>query len=241
MMKKRNLIFILLLSGVILAAGCSGPVSPGATETETAKPVVPSTTNPVTTSAALETLPDGMISPPILPEARVTTVPTTRIASNNPYLEYLNIRKRTFVNPLPNCLMENAFPSLANETVYGIKRVVPNLSAISEDDYEHFLRKYTEGGTEDTRLKTLGVCQGSATAEPTWNFVELKVVLDPTNYNPANYTITRNVWSDGKIVAQFPTTQQLVIGEKLILTSYIPIRTDEVDLIDTVGVTFTRL
>ena len=93
----------------------------------------------------------------------------------------------------------------------------------------------------NTRLITIGVCQGSASAEPTWNFIELRIVLDPTNFSPANYTVTRNVWSDGKIVARFPTTQRLVIGEKVILTSYIPIRTDEIDLIDTVAVTYNRL
>jgi hypothetical protein len=241
MMKKRNLILILLLSEIILAAGCTGPVSTGITAPETSLLVSPSATVLVTTSSIKETFPTGRVSPPGIPDVGVTTVPTTRIASDNPYLEYLNIRKRTFVNPLPDCLMEDAFPSLANDTSYGIKQVVPHLYTISEDDYEHFLRKYTEGGIENTRLKTLGICQGSATAEPTWNFVELRLVLDPTNYNPANYTITRNVWSDGKIVAQFPTTQQLVIGEKVILTSYLPIRSDEVDLIDTVAVTYTRL
>jgi hypothetical protein len=137
--------------------------------------------------------------------------------------------------------MENAFPFIANGTGYGIKQVVPNLSAISEEEYEHFLRKYTVGDAENTRFKTLAVCQASATAEPTWNFVEIRLVLDPTNYIPANYTISRNVWSDGKIVAQFPTTQLLAVDEKVILTSYVPLRTDEVDLIDTVGVTYTRL
>jgi hypothetical protein len=241
MMKKKYPVVILLLSVVILAAGCTGPVSPGDTGTETTVPVSPVSTVPVTTSVTQETLPDDTMSSPSLPEIGVTTVATTRIASDNPYLEYLNIRKRTFVNPLPNCLMKDAFPSLANDTGYGITQVEPYLYAISEDDYEHFLRKYTEGGTENTRLKTLGACLGSATAEPTWNFMELRVVLDPTNFSPANYTVTPNIWSDGKIVARFPTTQRLVIGEKVILTSYIPIRTDEIDLIDTVAVTYTRL
>ena len=67
----------------------------------------------------------------------------------------------------------------------------------------------------------------------------VRVVLNPTNYNPANYTITQNIWSDGKIVAQFPTTRQLVIDEPVILTSYIPVMTDEVDLIDSVVVTYS--
>jgi hypothetical protein len=158
---------------------------------------------------------------PSLPESGVTIMATTPIASDNPYLEYLTIRKRTFVNPLPNTVMKDAFLSLANDTGYGIIQVKPYLYAISENEYEHFLRKYTEGVTENIRLKTLGVCQGSATAEPTWNFMELCIVLDPTNFSPANYTVIPNIWSDGKIVARFPTTQRLVIGEKVILTSYI--------------------
>ena len=241
MVKKSNLLLIFLLSGIILAAGCTGPVSPGVQAPETTVPASSSPIVPVPVSTPLEFLPNGtsLYSGP--PESAVTTVATTRIASDNPYLEYLNIRKRTFVAPIPNCLMEDAFPFIANDTGYGIKQVVPNLSAISEEEYEHFLRKYTEGNTENTRFKPLAVCQGSATAEPTWNFIEIRLVLDPTNYNPANYTIIRNVWSDGKIVAQFPTTQRLATDEKVILTSYVPLKTDEVDLIDTVGVTYTRL
>ncbi len=241
MMKRRNLVLMVLCAGVIFTAGCTGPASPGTPAPETAVQSSPVSTVPVTTFSPQETLPDGTISSSNLPEVWITTVPTTRIASDNPYLEYLNIRKRTFVNPLPDCLIKDAFSSLANNTGYGIKLEEPYLYAISEDDYEHFLRKYTEGGTENTRLKTLGVCQGTATAEPTWNFIELRMVLDPTNFSPANYTVTGNVWSDGEIVARFPTTQRLVIGEKVVLTRYIPIRTDEIDLIDTVGVTYTRL
>jgi len=240
-MKKSNLLLIFLLSGIILAAGCTSPASPGIPVSKTTEPASPSPVVPVATSSTPDTDSDSAPLHSSLLNAGITTIATTRIASDNPYLEYLNIRKRTFVNPLPNCLMDDAFPSLAKDTGYGIKQVAPVLFAISEDDYEHFLRKYTEGGIENSRLKTLGVCQGAATAEPTWNFMEVRLVLDPTNYNPANYTITRNVWAEGKIVAQFPMTRRLVIGERVILTSYLPIRTDEVDMIDTVGVTFVRL
>jgi hypothetical protein len=175
------------------------------------------------------------------PEETITTVATTRIASDNPYLEYLNVRKRTFDHPLPNCLMGDAFPFTKKETGYGIQQILPKLSAVSEDEYLSFLRRYTVGNAENTPLKIITACQGSVTAEPTWNFVEVRVILDPTNYNPANYTITRNVWSDGKIVAQFPTTRRLVIDEQVVLTSYIPVRTEELDLIDSIVVTYTRL
>jgi hypothetical protein len=195
----------------------------------------------VITTVTPEQLPNVTSSAPNPLEGTITTVSTTRIASDNPYLEYLNVRKRTFDNPLPDCLMGNAFPFTKNETGYGIQQIVPKLAAISEDEYWSFLRRYTQGNAENTPLRIITACQGSLTAEPTWNFAEVRIVLDPTNYSPANYTITQNVWSDGKIVAQFPTTRQLVIDEQVVLTSYIPVRTDEVDLIDSVVVTYTRL
>jgi hypothetical protein len=176
---------------------------------------------------------------PSLPAGTVIPAATTRIASDNPYLEYLNVRKRTFFSPIPNCLMETAFPTIAKDSGYGIKQVSPKLTALSADEYEYFLRKYTNGDAENTPLNTPAACQG-AEAEPTWNFVEVRLVLIPTNFFPSDYTITRNVRSDGKIVAQIATTEHLVIDDKVNMTSYIPVRMDEMDLFDGVGVTYTR-
>jgi hypothetical protein len=241
MVKKSTLLLILLFAGIILAAGCTGPVSPGAQTPKNPVPASPSGVVPVITAVTPEPLPNVTSLPPNPSEGAITTVATTRIASDNPYLEYLNVRKRTFDTPLPDCLMGNAFPFTKNGTGYGIQQIVPKLSAISEDEYWSFLRRYTQGNAENTPLKIITPCQGAVTAEPTWNFIEVRVVLDPTNYIPANYTVTQNVLSDGKIVAQFPTTRRLVIDEPVILTSYIPVRTDEVDLIDSVVVTYTRL
>jgi hypothetical protein len=169
----------------------------------------------------------------------VTSTVPTRVASDNPYLENLNIRKRTFDYPLPNCFMQTAFPGLLKDT-YGIKQVVPNLAVISEDEYLTFIRKYTDDNSESSELKTPSACLGSA-AEPTWNFIEVRVILDPTNVHPTDYTITENIWSDGKVVVKFATTRSMVIDEQITLLSYIPIRSDEVDLFDVVEVTYTRL
>ena len=62
----------------------------------------------------------------------------------------------------------------------------------------------------------------------------------PTNFYPSDYTITENVRSDGKIVARFVTTGRLVIGEQFVLTRYVPLHADEVDLFDSVELTYTR-
>ena len=136
--------------------------------------------------------------------------------------------------------MGDAFPAIAKDPDYGIKQIVPKLASLSEDEYETFLRKYTEGKAENTPVKTLPQCQGYE-GDPRWNFVETRVIVNPTNVRPANYTISLDVRSNGEIIAQFRTTRTLIIDQKVTLTSYIPVKADELDLFDTVGVTYTRL
>jgi hypothetical protein len=238
LMKKITILIILLLAGIILTAGCSSPVSPAVTPTATSIPASPHATVMTTGPVSPELSPSATASP-AHPPFGVTTVATTRIASDNPHLDYLNIRKRTFIDPLPNCLMENALPGVAKDSQYGIQQIVPKLTALSEDDYLVFLRKYTEGNAENTTLKSLPVCQGSV-AEPTWNFIEVRILLDPTNIQPSNYTITQEIRSGGKVVTRFVTDQHLIINQQISLISYIPIRTSEVDLFDSVSLTYTR-
>jgi hypothetical protein len=238
-MKTSTILLVFFLSMIILAAGCTAPLSSGVTTPKTtlaaAAPAMDVTKMSLSPAPASATFwPDRPVA------GEFTTVPTTRIASDNPYLENLNIRKRTFENPLPNCLMEHAFPAIAGDPDYGIRQVVPELAAISQDEYETFLRKYTAGDARNTQLKAPAVCQNTEN-EPTWNFIEVRVVLVPTNFFPSDYTITQNVRSGGEVVARFATTERLVIEEQLVLVSYVPLHADEVDLFESVEVTYTRL
>jgi hypothetical protein len=184
-------------------------------------------------------LPGITFRPEDLHYGTIATAQTTRIQTDNPYIEFIQVRKKTFDYSIPNCPMQDAFPVIAEDPTYGIQQRVPKITAITEDEYETFLRKYTVGKAENTLLKDIQGCQG-AEGKPEWNFIEIRVILDPTNIRPVNYTISQVVRSNGEIIAQFPTTRTLVIGEKLALTSYVPIKTEELDLFDTVGVTFTR-
>ncbi len=247
-MKKIPLSLMGFVLGLILAAGCTGPVSPAV--------MVTGSPAPVSTPQVVESPPARVAEPatttmvpastrsvaPVqyqtLHPVEVTSAVPTRVASDNPFLVNLNIRKRTFDYPLPNCFMQAAFPGLLKDT-YGIQQVVPNLAVLSEDEYLAFIRKNTEDNSETSKLKTPPVCLGSA-AEPTWNFIEVRVILDPTNVHPADYTINENIVSDGKVVVRFATTRSLVIGEQVTLLSYVPIRSDEVDLFDAVVITYAR-
>ena len=238
-MKISTILLVLLWCGIIVTAGCTIPVSPNVPLPETTLPAHPTGAVLVTSSPSPEPTPAGSFRPerPLIGE--FTTVATTRAASDNPYLENLSIRKRTFLHPLPDCLMQNAFPQLAKDPEYGIRQVVPKLIALSYGEYMTFLRHYTEGGAENTALKTPATCVGSE-AEPTWNFIEIQVIVVPTNFFPSEYTISTNVLSDGTVAARFETTKRLVIDGTVVLTRYVPLHADEVDLFDGVEVTYTR-
>jgi hypothetical protein len=135
--------------------------------------------------------------------------------------------------------MATAFPAIAGDPAYGLQQVTPRLAGVSEEEYEAFLRKYTEGNAENSGLVTPALCRNTEN-EPVWNFIEVRLVLTPTNTGPADYTVTENVRSDGRIVAQFTSTERLVIDRQLVIARYVPIPARDVDLFDSVEVTFTR-
>jgi len=240
-MKKYTLFLIFFLIAILVASGCTRSESTGVSEPVT---VVQTTLSPSLPPTSYTTpVPSALVTyrpESVPPEPATVSETPTRIATDNPYLEYLQFRKKTFDYSIPNCPMEDAFPSIVKDPRYGIQQPIPKLTALSEDEYETFLRKYTEGKAENTLLKTLPICQG-AEGDPRWNFVETRVILNPTNVRPANYTISLNVRSNGEVIAQFKTTKTLIIDQKITLTSYIPLKADELDLLDTVGVTYTRL
>ncbi len=235
-MKNFPLILVMLISAAIILAGCS--LRSGSL---TADQTNPPTQTVVRGTPASETVPTtfgpDFPSAPMIGE--YTTIATTRPAPDNPYLEELSITRRTFLNPLPSCFMEHAFPSIATDPGYGIQQVLPRLTSVSEHEYKDFLRDYTEGESENTALKTPAACQNTAN-EPTWNFIRIRIILVPTNYEPSDYTITENVLADGQVIAQFSFNERLTIDKKLIITRYVPIHADEVDLFNSVRVTFTR-
>ncbi len=238
-MKKSTILIFLLLLGSALVCGCTLPGSSGTPLTTTlpTSPPVETTVHPT----QAPTVTSVQIASTYLPrETILQTEQTTRIASDNPYLEHLQITKSVFPQFVPNCPMQQAFPTITGDPSYGIQQVVPKLAQISAHDYRDFLLDYTSGTGDNQKINDLPACAGAA-GEPNWNFVEVQVVLDPTNVRPSNYTISLNVRSQGTVIAQFKTTQTLVIDKQVILTDYIPVKTSEMDLFDNVDVTYARL
>ena len=239
-MQKRILLIAFLVLGIVLVCGCTSPQNPATVSPVTTQPTTLPADIPVTQTSP------GAVSPDITfrpqgqsPAPGVVTQQTTRIQTDNPHLEYFNIRKNTYDSRIPNCIMQNAFPAIANDPYYGINQLNPKLSALTQDQYDQFLWKFTEDKSENSLLKALPECRG-VEGNPEWNFVEIRVILVPTNVKPSDYTITEVVRSNGEIIAQFSTTRTLVLDDKIALTSYVPVKADEMDLFDTVGLTYTR-
>jgi hypothetical protein len=239
-MQKRIILIAFLVLGIVLVSGCTSPQNTAPASPVTAIPTSLSTDIPVTQTSTGPFSPDITFRPQGQPPAPgVVTEQTTRIQTDNPHLEYFNIRKNTYDSRIPNCIMQNAFPAIANDPYYGINQLNPKLSTLTKDQYDQFLWKYTAGKSENSLLNELPECRG-VEGNPEWNFVEILVILNPTNVKPSPYTITEVVRSNGEIIAQFSTTRTLVIDDKIALTSYVPVKADEMDLFGTVGLTYTR-
>jgi hypothetical protein len=117
---------------------------------------------------------------------------------------------------------------------------VPKIIAISQGEFNTIIRDFTEGKNENTKVIGIARCQG-AIVTPYWNFVQITSTLTPTNPRPSNYTISLNIRSKGKIVAQVNTTELLVQDHMITLTSYIPLKSEEMEIFDGVEITFYKL
>lgn len=186
--------------------------------------------------------------PVISPTASATKITTTTpdintqvtlTQADNPHMENLQFTRNVFPININNCPMQQIFPDIANDPTYGLTQSPPKIEAISAGQFNTFLREYTEGSADTTKLVGVDRCEGSV-VNPTWNFVEVSAKVTPTNARPVNYTISMNVRSQGKIIAQFPTTEKLTLGQIITFSSYIPLKTDDMNAFDSIEVTYEK-
>ena len=232
---KRYIIPFLFLAGIILVCGCMTPDTPDTNLPET---TIPTTTPTPELTMQVTTKPVSEVSYVPQPTYPITTA-TTRVAIDNPYFDNLQVTKRYFPVSIPNCPMQLAFPAVASDPSYGIKQAQPKLLAYSARDYREFLYEYVTGSGADTRFTNVTKCDGQA-KDPEWNFARVRIIVHPTNIIPTNYTISVNLLSDDTTIAQFKSTSQLVIDNPVTIEYYVPVKTTEMDLIDTATVAFSR-
>eukprot|EP00825_Cyclidium_porcatum_P028345 TRINITY_DN30632_c0_g1_i2.p2 TRINITY_DN30632_c0_g1~~TRINITY_DN30632_c0_g1_i2.p2 ORF type:complete len:269 (-),score=-14.29 TRINITY_DN30632_c0_g1_i2:161-967(-) len=258
-------IVILLVSGLAFGAGCTSPATPGVTTVATPPPapvVTPSPPVPAALPAAAPasvpatgtTGTTGSSTPPLtVPSPAATQITPSAMGDSvdNPHIVLLEFTKDYFSSNLPDCGMKAAFPQVAGNPGYGIRPPESTLIAFTGDRMLSFLQSNAMDNAPDPALDpaignyidpdTLGGanCTGVA-ASPTWNFVRITANFVPRNARPAEYDIGINVRSQGKVVTQLKTNQTLVLDQPVVFTWYVPLKTSETDLFDSLEMVFSK-
>jgi len=226
------LVVLVLLSGMV-GAGCTSSTSPPVTTVvprptarmDTGTPVVPAAP-PVTTAAAAATVVPALPSPspPAGPEYfSGADIP------DNPWIMHLEFTRSYYPFNIPDCAMRAVLPEAAGDPGYGIRQPVPELVALSPAQVDAVLQKYNEG--ENTG------CASTPTG-PGWNFVKIEGTIIPRNARPREYDIGIDVSSRGRVIAQFRMNQTLTLEQPFSFDRYVPLRSDEMELFDSIGLVF---
>jgi len=136
--------------------------------------------------------------------------------------------------------MKELFPAFARDPEYGIEQPVPKLSSVSAAEIRSFIRDYTQGSNENSLFKGIYGCQGVAMS-PNWNFAEISAAITPRNARPAMYEISLIMKSQGKNSTVFTTQENLTPDQPIALVRYIPMKTNEIELLDIPYITFTLI
>ncbi len=135
--------------------------------------------------------------------------------------------------------MKEVFPEAAQDPGYGIRQPEPELIALSPDQMDAFLQKLPEGYNGEASLAGGDGC-AAAPMSPGWNFVKIEGTIIPRNARPAEYDIGINVSSRGRVIDQIRMTETLTLEQPFSFERYVPLRSDEMDLFDGIGLVFGR-
>jgi len=228
----------------MLVAGCTTPApSPPTTppsqhniserSNETEPAIVQTQHTPVTTLIPGTTGLQKQTRPTHTPTAE----PSLR-AEPEPYVNSIGFNSYYFSFDIPGCDMKELFPAIAHDPDYGIEQPVPKLSSVSAAEIRSFIRDYIQGSNEHSLFKGIYGCQG-VSMSPNWNFAEISASITPRNARPANYEISLIIKSQGKNITVFTTQETLTPDQPIAFVRYIPMKTDEMELLDIPYITFT--
>jgi hypothetical protein len=243
-MQKRFLMLLGALAIFMLVAGCTAPApsptiasQPNLSEQKNVtEPIREQTQYPLVTTRVPDTT--GMPNQ-TTPTHTPTAEPSLR-GETDPYVSNLGFKVYYVATDIPGCDMKELFPAFANDPAYGIEQPVPKLSTLSAAEMRTFIRDHIIGYNENSRFKGSYSCQG-VSMSPNWNFAEIHASLTPRNARPARYEISLIMKSRGKNITVFTTQENLIPDQSFTLVRYIPMKTDEMELLDIPYVTFTLL
>lgn len=71
--------------------------------------------------------------------------------------------------------------------------------------------------------------------------MKVSAIVNPTNVRTANYTITLNIRSQGKLASRFSYAKSLSLNNPVSLSWFIPLKVSELDKFDSVDITYEKL
>jgi len=241
------LVLSFLVLGCVIGAGCSSPpagvpaapsptarigtqtsVSPAALPTA---PPVPPAAVPSAAVTPSGTMPAAVAYPVTTPDSGYYSAANVNVP-DNPWMQDLEFTRSYYPFNVPDCTMRAILPEAAQDPGYGIRQPVPKLIDLSPGQMDAFLQKYDN--------LTAGTGCTDASMTPGWNFVKIEGTIVPRNARPSAYDMGIVVWSRGRVIAQFSSAETLTLEQPFTFQRYVPLRTSEMDLFDTIGLVFYK-
>jgi hypothetical protein len=256
-MNRSGLICTLFLFCLVFLAACTTPGQPPAAVTPAVPAPVTGTPVPVLSPAVQVTIPlpaTTTVNTSSAPAGAAVNTTVTwieqaygRDAADEPQIVLQNFARKALVFDIPDCGMREAFPQAAGDPLYGIRQPIPKLTAVTEDDIHAFYKAYAKDYHEDSDLQYFidpnaigGARCNGVPADPKWNFVRFNATLVPRNARPADYDIGINFRYHGNVVGQVRVNATFIIDKPVFLIRYIPLKNNELDAFDSIGLVFAR-
>ncbi len=226
---------------VMLVAGCtttapSTPATPQHNISEQKNATEPGIIQTQLTPLTLITIPVPETTRPATPAP--TTEPSLQKREIDPYVNSIGFDSYYFSFDIPGCDMKEIYPAYANDPEYGIEQSAPKLSTLSAAEIRAFIRDHTLRSSENSPFKGSYSCQG-VSMSPNWNFAEVSAAITPRNARPATYEISLIMRAKGENITVFTTRENLTPDQRIAIVRYIPMKTDEIELLDRADITFT--
>lgn len=231
-------VMIFLIAIALVCSGCvSGPAgqqTPTVVLTTTSATIPPSP-SPTLTPSAVTSIPSTATASLTATEQPVPTVQT----SADPFVSRVAILKNYLYFPIPNCIMKDAFPEIANDPEQN-REHNPKITSVPLSRINEYLHQWTDGGTWHSRPIASPRCAVEP-ASPLWNFVRISGSFVPRNARPSDYRITYIVKSEARELGTIVTEERLTIDKPVLFEFFIPMHEDLQDEITFVEIKFHKI
>ena len=153
---------------------------------------------------------------------------------DNPWMENLEFSKSYYPFTVPDCVMKALIPETA--AGYGIRQTGAGTDRPHPDRMDAFLQAYPGNGAAPAGSTACA----AGPASPSWNFVKISGTILPRNARPSEYHIGIGVSSRGRVIAEFRFNETLTLEQQVSFERYVPLRSDEMDLFDSIGLNFYK-